>query len=834
MNDDHGSSDNSFLIVTGSSAGGIDALRSLVAGLPGKLQAAVVVAQHLDPTRQSRLDQILGQHSALPLRIVNEREELRPGTVYLVPANHDVAIIDHAANTYLETRGGAKPSIDRLFTSAAERYGDRVIAIILSGLGSDGLAGARSIKEHGGTVIVQEPASASYPALPMLIPPNVLDFVARPEQMGALVGTLLRRTEAPEEPDQQSMLRSLLTEMRDRTGIDFLQYKMPTIMRRLSRLMVATGCETLPEYIRYLQRHPDAYQKLVSAFLIKVTEFFRDAQLFEELRSSILPRLIQEAVQNNGELRIWSAGSSTGEEAYSIAMLCADICPDDMPQVRVFATDIDEDAIAFARRGIYGLEALQDVPPALVQRYFVRVGDSYEVGKRIRNMTVFGQHDLAQRAPFPRIDLVLCRNVLIYFTKELQTRALQLFAFALRDKGYLVLGRAESTTPLATFFQQTNGPLKIFQRVGERILIPPTRFKDLPQTVDPRQTQSSSSLPRQVVLQRQPEFRPTAAETVGKFIFSSLMGVVVVDRRYDIITLNPAARAMLQIHGVGVGDDLIHSAQGIDREAIRSLVDAAFRGETPDGINLEIGNDMNERRTLKVLCLYDPSATNRTEGVALVLLDVTDEARRTTDFTRITTEQAQSVEELTKRVSELGGRQRALLKANDDLTMANSELRTMNEQLLINAEEAASSHEEVETLNEEMQATNEELETLNEELQATVEELNTTNDELQSRSSDLESSNANHEARISSISRERDALSRALELRGEFIGIFDDEFNVLYVTPTLADDPILNEPERLRNKREAKISDGRTAIVSAYQIQLDGKSLQVITLAPRG
>lgn len=821
----------SSLIVTGSSAGGIDALRALVAGFPSDLPAAVVVAQHLDPSRQSHLDEILAQHSALKLQVVEGRQQLSNGTIYVIPPNSDVAIVDHAANLYLEARSGAKPSIDRLFSTAAEFYGDRLIAVVLSGMGSDGLVGARSVKEHGGTVIVQEPSSASYPTLPLLIPPNVVDFVARPEQIGSLIATILRRTEEPEAPDEQGVLRGLLMEMRDRTGIDFLQYKMPTIMRRLSRLMVATGCETLQEYMRYLQRHPDAYQKLVSAFLIKVTEFFRDPALYEELRAHILPQLMQDAMRNGGELRIWSAGSSTGEEAYSLAMLCAELLADDHPQVRIFATDIDEDAIAFARRGIYGREALRDVPPQLVQRYFVRLGDSYEVGKRIRNMTVFGQHDLAQRAPFPRIDMVLCRNVLIYFTKELQTRALQLFAFALRDKGYLVLGRAESTTPLAQFFQVSNAPLKIYQRVGERILIPPTRFKDLPGASELRSPAATSNLPRiPGGSARHPELRPTAAETVGRFVFSSPFGIVVVDRRYDIVTLNPAARAMLQIHGVGVGDDLIHSAQGIDREQLRTAVDAAFRGESPEPIDLEIGADINEKKTVKVTCVYDPSPANRLEGVALVLFDETDLIARFRGLERDKSNAVDKVSELEQKVAELAQRQKTLLKANDDLTMANAELRTANEQLLINAEEAASSHEEVETLNEEMQATNEELETLNEELQATVEELNTTNDELQSRGSDLERANATRETLLSRVAHERDALAKALESSGELVVISSENGEPLYVSQALENDPAMKLLDGAKASAKVKLGDGRELTASSRDIELDGQRLRVLSL----
>jgi two-component system CheB/CheR fusion protein len=268
------------------------------------------------------------------------------------------------------------------------------------------------VKERGGTVVIEDPVSASHPSMPLAIPPTLVDLVARPEAMGKTLAELLRGTRVPTSATEQNLLRALLTQLRDRSCIDFLQYKTPTIMRRLSRLMVANGVASVADYLRYLQSHPEGYQRLISAFLIKVTDFFRDEALFDELKNVLLPRLIAEAKQRGSELRIWSAGTSTGEEAYSLAILCADLVGDGEPVgVRIFATDVDDAAVAFARRGTYSREALRHVPPSLVERYFVRSGDAFEVGKRIRNMTVFGQHDLGQRAPFPHIDLCMCRNV---------------------------------------------------------------------------------------------------------------------------------------------------------------------------------------------------------------------------------------------------------------------------------------------------------------------------------------------------------------------------------------------------------------------------------------
>lgn len=734
-----------LLIVTGSSAGGIEALRSLLAGMPRDLRAPIVVAQHLDPTHESRLQQILAQDSKLPVKVATHRTRLAEGTIYVIPPNRDVAIEDHQADVFLVARAGVKPSIDRLFSTAAEYYGDRLIAIILSGMGSDGLAGARSVKEHGGVVIVQEPASASHPNLPRLIPPSLVDITARPEDIGSLIEKLHANGEASADSKVQATLRGLLDELRDRTGIDFQQYKLPTVLRRLSRLTVANNAENLHDFLEYLHQHPEGYQRLASAFLIKVTQFFRDEELFNELKAHVLPHLIAEAKKDRRELRIWSAGASTGEEAYSLAILCCEILREakgDDQQVRIFATDLDEEAIAFARRALYSDAVLRDAPQKLVERYFTRVGESsYEVSKRVRNMVVLGQHDLAQRAPFPRIDLCMCRNVLIYFTKELQARALQLFAFSLRDHGYLILGKAESTTPLPQYFESVNSSLKLYRRVGARIPMPPKL--DIGISFAQKTTLAPLGVHAAATESRSRADVSSPEEIAGEFMFESAVGIAVVDRRYDIRMLNPAARAMLQIHGVGVGEDLIHSAQNIDRNRLRNLIDDAFRGEKPQPANFETFDEQERRRVIKVQCLYEAGSAHPVEGAAIVMLDVTEEATRHDEAERRYTEESRK---LTNRIAELSLRQKNLLTANDELTGANTELRATNERLILNTEEAAASHEEIEILNEEMQATNEELETLNEELQATVEELNTTTDEMQSRITDLE--------------QERDALLR--------------------------------------------------------------------------
>lgn len=779
-----------FLVVTGSSAGGIDALSLFISHLPDNFTVPIVVAQHLAPSRTSRLEEILAQQTTLTVTTILDEAVVEPRHIYVVPPDHDVEVSDSIATTRLQVSKGPKPSIDRLFSSAAQLYGDRLIAIILSGLGSDGVRGVRAVKKAGGTVIVQDPQSAGFAAMPLAIPPTLVDISAAPEAMGRIILDILGTSEMPPDGSERNLLRTLLLQLRERSGIDFSQYKTPTIMRRLSRLMVASGVSSISEYLPYLQRNPEGYQRLVNSFLIKVTEFFRDAALFEMLRDHVLPRLIAEAREQDRELRIWSAGTSTGEEAYSLAILCAELVRDESSPVgvRIFATDVDEQAVSFARRGIYSADSLRHMPESLVSKYFSKHEDRYEVSKQIRNMTVFGQHDLGQRAPFPHIDLVLCRNVLIYFTKELQTRALQLFAFALRDGGYLVLGKAESTTPLPQFFKLENSALKVYEREGERVLLPPTRMRDVGQPPPlPAFLATSVKEGRNTPGGAEPARTPSQ-EIVAAYMNASVIGVVVVDRNYDIIAINSAARAMLQIHGVGIGSDLIHLLPSMGAK-LRLMVDAALGGDAVEPAVLLAKDPVTGiDRWLQCYCSTQRNiGSGFGETVGIVIVDVTRYERRVNDTERDSARMREEVQDHVTRSEELSARIKAMIGANEELTAMNAELRTYNEQLLINAEESASSNEEIETLNEEMQATNEELETLNEELQATVEELNTTNDELEARSAELEEANAAKQEQVDKAQAERMALSLALNSISPPCAIVNPKGDVYYIASAVAE-----------------------------------------------
>lgn len=789
------------LVVIGASAGGIEALSTLVATLPTPFPAPLVIAQHLDPARPSHLGAILTRRSPLPVVTVHEHEALQAGTVYVVPANHHIAVTDQDITLQPHGPGRPKPSIDLLLSSAAEVYGERLVAVILTGTGSDGAMGARAVKQAGGTVVIQNPATAAYPGMPQAVEPQLVDIVAELPRIGPILFDLLTGITVPTRADAERDLAPFLDVVREHTGLDFSAYKTPTILRRLQRRILAAGVPDLAGYADYLARHPDEYQRLASSFLIKVTDFMRDPELFAVLRETVIPDLIAASRQQGHELRIWSAGCATGQEAYSLAILVLEALGTEPPAfpIKIFATDLDGEAVAFARRGLYAPGTLAALPAALVARYFTPSGLGYEVKKPVRSLVVFGEHDLGQRAPFPRIDLVLCRNVLIYFTKELQQRALQLFAFALREGGYLVLGTAETVSPAPTFFAPAVPALKIYRRQGHERPTPPF---PLPGPALPALPRAASHGARGARDAARELFQAQQESQQARLLKENLLlnlpvGVVVVDRRYDIQEINYAARRLLGIHTVAIGEDLLHLAHNVPHQDFRAAIDTALREQTVRTLDEVQVPQMSTGAPayLRIECYPRPAgppeaesaAADPAESVLIVVVDVTEQvaaqreleqghaqlrtqteelrvanaaltahneatrqahaelaaahrqAEETAAGTRqLLAEQQAVVARHAQQIAVLAEANRDLLAANEEMTRANRALRANLDTLLVTNEEAQAAVEEVETLNEEMQATNEELETLNEEMQATVEELNTANADLAARGDELQ------------------------------------------------------------------------------------------------
>src|SRR5579883_231064 len=756
------------LVVIGSSAGGIEALSILVSNLPLDFPAPIVLAQHLDPNRPSSLDYILRRRTSLPVELVSTKSHLEPGKIYVVPSNRMVSIQDSSVIVQEDStkRLRPRPSVDMLLSSAAQIYGDHLIAVILTGSGSDGAAGAIDVKDAGGIVIVQDPETARYPSMPLALPPAVIDFEVDVEQIGPLLYDLLTGIELPRiEGKTEDVLRVILERVSRQASIDFRPYKTTTILRRIGRRMTVTHCQTMRDYAEYLEAHPEEVRELVKAFLINVTQFFRDPEAFTYIRNEILPRIIMQARERDRVLRLWAAGCASGEEPYSLAMLLTDQLGAELPEwsVKIFATDLDEAAINFARHGLYSETLLKTVPAEYRERFFEHFDQGYRISKTLRQMVIFGQQDLSRSAPFPRIDMVMCRNVLIYFTPELQEYVLNQFAFSLSPNGYLFLGKAETVRPTQSFYELINKHWKVYRCTGNAL--PMTRRQSLSELSTPRLERGTGSIAarssgKQLMEQEQtqPALELGQLRRLNELLLRFLpIGIVVINRSYHVLTANGTARRLLGLRELGNEHDFLHSVRGIPYTTVRNTIDTVFRERssvTLPEVELDITGGGNGRfLTLSIALMQMESGS---QDLAIISVsDVTEQVQTRRQLESAQAEQAQLM-------NELSASNKRLNDVNKELMDANEELQVANEELVLTHEELQASIEEFETTNEELQATNEELETNNEELQATNEELETTNEELRARTGELQEL-------ASMLESERVRLSEIAELAPFYI-----------------------------------------------------------------
>jgi two-component system CheB/CheR fusion protein len=729
------------LVVIGSSAGGVEALSILVSSLPPDFPAPIVLAQHLDPNRPSMLSDILRRRASLPVDVVDQRCKLEPGTIYVVSSNHHVAIADGHVEVMLDHMGRPMPSVDRLLSTAAASYGERLIAVILTGSGSDGAAGAVDVKHVGGTVIIQDPGTARYPSMPLSLPPTAVDFTVSIDRIGPLLHDLLTGVELSQPNASEDTLQRILKQISGQANIDFSPYKRSTVLRRIGRRMTVTHHRTLDDYARHLEANPQEVGELVQALLINVTQFFRDAEAFAYVKQTVLPELLAQARSRNRVLRLWSAGCASGEEPYSLAMLVADLLGAELPEwsIKIFATDLDGAAINFARLATYPENVLTHVSSDYRERFFARADHGYRIAKTLRQMVIFGQQDLSRSAPFPRVDLVLCRNVLIYFTPELQDYVLNQFAFSLRpNTGYLFLGKAESVRPTHGYFELVSKQWKVYQCTGEDVPMlrrqtrvdHPARLEG--QSARPMSHDNAAALPHQdaSMIVADLALLRRANEMLLRFL---PVGVVVIDSAYHVVTVNTAARRLLGLHEPPAEQDFLHAVRGIPYTEVRAAIDSVFRERTsltlPEIVlDTTLGGNGHY---LSLTIVPMQVEGHMADLVAINVTDVTDQVQARQRLEAAQAEQAHLVEELGVANKRLG-------EINKELLDANEELQVTNEEMMLTYEELQAMNEEFEATNEELQATNEELETNNEELQATNEELQTTNEELRARTSELQ------------------------------------------------------------------------------------------------
>ncbi|MBK8594152.1 MAG: PAS domain-containing protein [Holophagales bacterium] len=735
--------DGPFPIVgIGASAGGLEALEEFFRHVPEGCGMAFVVVQHLDPTHVGVLAELLQRTTSMPVVQVRDRMKVKPDSVYVIPPNRDLSLL-HGSLHLLEPTAprGLRLPIDFFFRSLADDRHERSIGVVLSGMGSDGTPGLRAIKEAAGLVLVQEPATAKFDAMPRsAIAAGLADVVAPaaelPERIASYVkhASLLGRT-APLLPEgERSALEKVAIVLRARTGHDFSLYKKSTVQRRIERRMGIHQIDRIATYVQYLQKNPQEVDLLFRELLIGVTSFFRDPDAWDQLRDEALPPLLASRPPRS-VLRAWSVGCSTGEEAFSLAIAFREAVEKTAPHssltLQVFATDLDPDAIARGRQGHFPPGIVADVSPERMKRFFVQEEDgSFRIGKEIREMVTFATQNAIMDPPFTKLDVLVCRNLLIYLGPELQKRLLPLFHYSLNAGGTLFLGSAETAGGEPDLFTPLPGKSRLYRRGSaavplEAIPFPAVSSAAGPPTLVPSAAQKAvpdiQALADHVLLQR---FAPAA---------------VLVNRTGDILFVSGRTGKYLEPAAGKANWNVFAMA----REGLRLELPEAFRKAVREGgvghlRGLRMGGAENGLLVdVTVQALAEPEALRGT-----VMIVFSDAAAPPAAPQR---PQA--------RRSGLPGRQEAALQV--ELDEARSALQSLRSDVQAMREEMQSSTEELKSANEELQSTNE-------ELQSTNEELTTSREEMQSLNEELQTVNAEQVARMDELTRASDDMKNLL------------------------------------------------------------------------
>lgn len=713
------------IVGVGASAGGLEALREFVSNLPADTGYSYVIAQHLSPQHDSVMSQLLEKHARIPIKEAKHRQIAAPNSAYIAPPNKDVRVVDgRILLTPPRLQSGPKPSVDLLFESIAENSGDAGIGIVLSGTGSDGARGVRAIKAAGGFVLAQDAASAKYSGMPEAAQhTGCVDIVDTPatlaQEVSRLKASHLQAAEIDEKSVSEDELDKILNALRIQTGVDFLDYKRGTIMRRVQARLVATDCATLQDYSKFLAREPDEANRLRRSILISVTSFFRDKEAFEALRKEVVK--VAEARKTSESIRVWVAGCATGEEAYSIAMLLAEAAPGRRAQI--FATDVDEDAVNIARAGVYPEIALADLPAEMRERNFERFGEDFRVKRHLRDSIVCAVHNLTRDPPFLNLDLVSCRNVLIYFQPQLQARMIEHFHLSLRPTGVLFLGKSESIgANEGVRFAEADRKHRLFR--------PNKHFDEDLASIRQRPTTTRGSVAfGKAPLRDAKQPAANVPDLPERFYDRFMPPSVLVDVNQKIVESFGDTGRFLSV-GAGRPD---YSITSLVPESIRLTLRAElFRCQRERTSRLSIVHDVDVggRATAVQLRIEPLELRPDVHGYLISFTELAASIQaRTEDGAAATTAEAAAAK-IDALEDELRATREHLQTVVEELETSNEELQSLNEEL-------QSANEELQASNEELHASNEELEASNEELQSTNEEVVTINAELRQKSEDL-------------------------------------------------------------------------------------------------
>ncbi len=733
ISDDLDENQKSFHIVgIGASAGGLSAFEAFFSGLPTDkdLNIAFVLIQHLAPDHKSILTEIIQRYTKLHVYEAKDDMKVVPNCVYIIPPNNNLALINGNLQLFQHTpHKGVQMPIDFFFSSLAEDQHDRAICIVLSGTGSDGTLGIRAVKSEGGLVIVQSPETAEYDGMPQnAIATGTVDYNLPPAEMAKQILTYLSHsriilTSKEAVINDENALKKVFILIRSQTGHDFSKYKSSTINRRIARRLAVNQIDSINDYIRYIQQNPSEIESLFKDMLIGVTNFFRDKEVFSLLEESIIPALFDNKPVGS-TIRAWCAGCSTGEEAYSIAILLQERL-DQLKKnfnIQIFATDIDSRAISLARAGVFSQSISRDVSSERLARFFTtKVGsDTYRINKNIRDLLIFSEQNVIKDPPFSKLDLISCRNLMIYLNKELQAKLIPVLHYSLNPGGYLLLGNSETIGDNDALFTIVDRKAKVFRKKDNILKNPLSQLILSTVETDIKMNKPKNSLENSRPL----SLKDLTEQSVLKE--SSMVGILI-NEQGDILYIHGRSGLFLELNPgeAAINNILKMAREGLKYELIKALHKMIETKETVrvDRINVKTnGHYSSVNLIIKALDFSQTAA--HSNPLYVVLLDV--------PLVEIDSKQKKNTKnDLPMNIStELDA-----LKA--ELRIKEEYLQTSNEELETSNEELKSANEELQSVNEELQSTNEELETSKEELQSINEELTTVNSELQQKVHDL-------------------------------------------------------------------------------------------------
>jgi len=707
----------------GASAGGLEPLQQFLSGVPASSGLGYVVVQHMDPTRKAMLGDLLQRATSMPVREAADAQIMEPDVVFVIPPNAELTVVGGALRlTKPSQPRGQRLPIDALFSSLARELGERAIGVVLSGMGSDGTLGLQAIKSQGGLTLAQQPESAQFDTMPAsAIGAGCVDIVALPADMAArILGvTGLHPPTGLPPPDSaeqaEAALGTILHLLREHTRHDLVPYKSNTLVRRIARRTAVHGLDTMTAYAAFLRDNAQELDLLFKEMLIGVTSFFRDPAAWQDLVGTVLPALIGRHAAQDGPLRAWVIGCSTGEEAYSLAMAFTEAL-ESRPapascELQIFATDLNADAIAAARSGRFAATIARDLTPQRLERFFTERPDGgYQIDKRIRDMVLFAQHDVILDPPFTRLDLLSCRNVLIYFGTALQRRLVPLFHYSLRLGGALFLGGSETVGRAQSLFVPLHQKSRLYWRndnggsIGAVVFPthrrPTSRSPTQEMPLTPLNTPAANlqSLADQLLLQA---FSPPA---------------VLVNDGGDIVYISGRTGRYLE-PAAGKANWNIHV---MARPSIRAQLAVALRTALQEKSSVELrGLRLDEDATVNLdITVQAVTQPKSLEGMAMIVF------REVAAVPSRRARRARSADAVDAAV-------------NDELTRSREEIQALRRETRASQEELQAANEELQSTNEELQSANEELTTSKEEAQSMNEELQTINGELQSKLDDL-------------------------------------------------------------------------------------------------